>query len=118
MDLFFACMGNGVSVSDRSRNHQSVCHISIHGHVQFYLDREEIPAADLERIFAMAKTKKAEFMDMWNKKSFLDKYIYMMAVPTIGCGFNAFTEVEHKNRHLSVEERVRLMEPVFFGTHM
>ncbi len=52
------------------------------------------------------------------QKSVLDKYIYMVAVPTSGCGFNAFTEVEHKNRHLSVEERVKLMEPVFFETHM
>jgi len=118
MELFFCCLGNGISVSDKSKNHESVCHISEHGHIQWHIEKNKISDSDLAAIISYAERKKAEFVKEWNKKTYYEKWEYMMNIPTIGCGFNAFTKVDWDNRRLSIEERVKLMEPVFFETHM
>lgn len=118
MDLLFACMGNGITVCDKEQNYRDVCHISIHGHVQFYTEKENLPSENLDRIFAEAERERTNFLIEWEKKSTAAKYSYMMDVPTIGFGYNAFTKVAHESRHLPMEELVRKMEEVFFETHM
>ena len=118
MDLLFACMGNGVTVCDREQNYRDVCHISIHGHVQFYMEKEKLAPEALERILAEAGREKTNFLTEWERKSTAAKYSYMMEIPTIGIGYNAFTKVAYESRHLPMEELVRKMEEVFFETHM
>ena len=101
MELFYGCFGNGVSVSDKSENYEDVAHISEHGVVKFYVEKSKI-----------------SFLEKWNKKNYMQKWEYMMDIPVIGCGWNAFQKVDCDNRNLPMEKRVELMEKVFFETHM
>ena len=118
MELFYGCFGNGVSVSDKSENYEDVAHISEHGVVKFYVEKSKIGKADLDKILETAEQNKKSFLEKWNKKNYMQKWEYMMDIPVIGCGWNAFQKVDCDNRNLPMEKRVELMEKEFFETHM
>ena len=118
MELFFGCFGNGVSVSDKSKNYENVAHISEHGVVKFYVEKNRIGKVDLDKILESAAQNKKSFFETWNKKNYMQKWEYMMDIPVIGFGWNAFQKVNYDNKDLPIEKRVELMEKVFFETHM
>ena len=121
-ELFMGCLGNGVTVCNKAvtehGDYKKVAHISEHGHIKFYVSEDYISADAMQRIKQTAETCKVEFLQKWNTKTDLQKYSYMLDIPTIGCGYNAFTLAGEQNKHLTLAERVAIMEKVFFDTHM
>lgn len=121
-ELFMGCLGNGTVVCNKAvrenGDYKKIAHISEHGHIRWYISTDHVPKEALERIETVAAQDKKEFLERWNKKSYLSKWDYMMNIPTIGCGYSPIELVNKENRHLSMEERVKLMEIVFFDTHM
>lgn len=121
-ELFMGCLGNGITVCNKAvkehGDYKEIAHISKHGHIKFYVSENYIPEEAMQKIKETAERNKTEFLEEWNKKTYLDKYEYMMEIPTIGCGLSVFDVVNDENRHLQLEERVILMEKVFFDTHM
>ena len=121
-ELFMGCLGNGITVCNKAvtehGDYKKIAHISEHGHIKFYVSENYIPEDAMQKIRKTSETYKSEFLEKWNKKTYLQKYEYMMEIPTIGCGLSVFDVVNDENRHLPLEERVILMEKVFFDTHM
>ena len=121
-ELFMGCLGNGITVCNKAvtehGDYKKIAHISEHGHIKFYVSENYIPEDAMRKIRKTSETYKSEFLEKWNKKTYLQKYEYMMEIPTIGCGLSVFDVVNDENRHLPLEERVTLMEKVFFNTHM
>ena len=121
-ELFMGCLGNGVTVCNKAvtehGDYKKVAHISEHGHIKLYVSEDYIPADAMQRIRNTAEANKAEFLEKWNRKTDIQKYSYMLDIPTIGCGYNAFTLAGEQNKHLPLAERVAIMEKVFFDTHM
>lgn len=121
-ELFMGCLGNGVTVCNKAvmehGDYKKVAHISEHGHIKLYVPEDYIPEEAMQRIKKAADSQKVEFMQKWNVKTDIQKYSYMLDIPTIGCGYNAFTLVNEQNKHLPLTERVAIMEKVFFDTHM
>lgn len=121
-DLFMGCLGNGVCVSNKAvmehGDYKKVAHISEHGVIKLYVSEDYIPEEAMQRIRNTAEANKAEFLEKWNKKTDIQKYSYMLDIPTIGCGYNAFTLAGEQNKHLPLAERVAIMEEIFFKTHM
>lgn len=121
-ELFMCCLGNGVTVSNKAvmehGDYKKIAHISEHGHIKLYASEDYIPEEEIQKIRNTAEANKIEFLEKWNKKTDIQKFKYMLNIPTIGCGYNAFTLVEKQNKHLPLAERVAIMEKVFFNTHM
>jgi hypothetical protein len=121
-ELWFGCFGNGTMVCNKAvkenGDYKEVAHISEHGVIKFYVDESYIPKDAVRRIRETAQREKEEFLKMWNKKDYIDKWEYMMEIQTIGCGYNPMEEVNWLNRGKTMEQRVALMEEVFFKTHM
>lgn len=121
-DLFVGCLGNGTIVSNMAitefGDYKRVAHISEHGHIKFYVSENYIPVEAMKRIKEIAEADKQRFLKEWNKKDYLDKWEYMMDIPTIGCGYSVVSLIDRDNRHLPMKERVELMERVFFEMHM
>lgn len=121
-ELFMGCLGNGITVCNKAvtehGDYKKIAHISEHGHIKFYVSENYIPENAMQKIRKTSERNKAEFLEKWNRKTYLQKYEYMMEIPTIGCGLSVFDVVNDENRHLPLEERVILMEKVFFDTHM
>ena len=121
-ELFMGCLGNGVTVCNKAvtehGDYKKVAHISEHGVIKFYVPEDYIPTEEMQKIRNTAEANKAEFLEKWNKKTDIQKYEYMLEIPTIGCGFTAIELVERENKHLPLAERVAIMEKVFFDTHM
>ena len=116
------CLGNGTTVCNKAvlehGDYKKIAHISYHGVVKLYVPESYIPAEAMQTIKNVAAKAREKFMEQWNKKSYLEKWRYMVNIPTIGCGYNAIGVINENNRHLSIEERVPLMEKVFFEMHM
>lgn len=121
-ELFLGCLGNGTIVCNKAviehGDYKKVAHISEHGVIKFYVLEDYIPADAMQRIRSVAAEDKRKFLEKWNKKNYLQKWEYMMDIPTIGCGYNAIQLVNRESGNLSIEERIPLMEKVFFETHM
>lgn len=121
-ELFLGCLGNGTVVCNKAvmenGDYKTIAHISEHGVIKFYVPDSYIPDDAMQKIKNVAARDKEKFLENWNKKSTLKKYEYMMEIPTIGCGFNAFQLIGREKRDLPLEERVKLMEEKFFETHM
>lgn len=121
-ELFMGCFGNGVCVSNKAvmehGDYKKVAHISEHGVIKLYVPEDYIPSEEMQKIKNTAEANKAEFLEKWNRKTDIQKYEYMLDIPTIGCGFTAIELAERENKHLSLAERVAIMEKVFFDTHM
>lgn len=121
-ELFIGCFGNGICVCNKVTtehgDYKKVAHISEHGHIKFYVPENYIPSEEMQKIRNTAEINKAEFLEKWNKKTDIQKFEYMLNIPTIGCGFTAIELAERENKHLPLSERVAIMEKVFFDTHM
>lgn len=121
-ELFMCCMGNGTTVSNKAvtehGDYKQIAHISEHGHIKLYVSENYIPEDAMKKIKKVAEADKQKFLKEWNKKSYLEKWGYMMDIPTIGCGYNAVSMADKENKHLSMEKRVELMEKTFFEMHM
>ena len=121
-ELFLGCLGNGTTVCNKAvmeyGDFKKVAHISEHGVIKFYVPESYIPDDAMQIIKSVAAEDKEKFLEMWNKKDYLQKWEYMINIPTIGCGYNAVQLVDKENKHLSMKDRVPLMEKVFFKMHM
>ena len=121
-ELFLGCLGNGTTVRNKAilenGDYKTIAHISDHGVIKYYVRESSIPNDALEKIKRVTNNSRENFMKIWNKKDYLQKYEYMMSIPTIGCGLNAIERTDRDNKKLSVKDRVTLMEKVFFETHM
>lgn len=121
-ELFMGCLGNGTIVCNKAvvehGDYKQIAHISEHGHIKFYVPKIYIPIAELDKILSCAEADKRKFLEGWNKKDYMQKWSYMMNIPTIGCGYNPMERVNYDNKELPLKERVQLMEKVFFETHM
>ena len=121
-ELFMGHLGNGTTVCNKAveenGDYKTVAHISDHGVIKLYVPESYIPAEAMEKIKNIATRDREKFMERWNRKSYIEKWMYMVNIPTIGCGYNAIGVINENNRHLSIEERVPLMEKVFFEMHM
>lgn len=121
-ELFLGCLGNGTTVCNKAilenGDYKTIAHISDHGVIKYYVRESSIPNDALEKIKRVANNSRENFMKTWNKKDYLQKYIYMMSIPTIGCGLNAIERTDRENKELPIKDRVTLMERVFFKTHM
>ncbi len=121
-ELFLGCLGNGTTVCNKAvlenGDYKTIAHISEHGVIKYYVEESSIPNDALQKIKRVANNSRENFMKTWNKKDYLQKYVYMMSIPTIGCGLNAIEKNDRENKELSIKDRVTLMERVFFKTHM
>lgn len=121
-ELFLGCLGNGTTVCNKAvlenGDYKTIAHISEHGVIKYYVEESSIPNDALQKIKRVANNSRENFMKTWNKKDYLQKYVYMMSIPTIGCGLNAIEKNDGENKELSIKDRVTLMERVFFKTHM
>lgn len=121
-ELFLGCLGNGITVCNKAvlenGDYKTIAHISEHGVIKYYVRESSIPNDALQKIKRVANNSMENFMKLWNKKDYLQKYAYMMSIPTIGCGLNAIERTDRENKELSIKDRVTLMERVFFKTHI
>ena len=121
-ELFMCSMGNGTTVCNKAVTEQgdykTIAHISEHGNIKLYVSDNYIPTDAMQKIKSVAAESKERFLESWNKKNYLQKWGYMMDIPTIGCGYNAMQLVDRDNKNLPMKDRVVLMEKVFFETHM
>lgn len=121
-ELFMCCMGNGTTVCNKAvieqGDYKTIAHISEHGNIKLYVSENYIPPDAMQKIKSVAAESKERFLESWNKKSYIQKWEYMMDIPAIGCGYNAMQLVDRENKNLSMKDRVVLMEKVFFKTHM
>lgn len=121
-ELFMCCMGNGTVICNKAvtehGDYKQIAHISEHGHIKFYVSENYIPEDAMKKIKKVAEADKQKFLKEWNKKTYYEKWGYMMDIPTIGCGYNAVSMAGKENKHLSMKKRVELMEKLFFEMHM
>ena len=121
-ELFLGCLGNGTTVCNKAvlenGDYKTIAHISDHGVIKYYVEESSIPDNALKTIKRVANNSRENFMETWNKKDYLQKYEYMMNIPTIGCGLNAIERTDREHKELPIKDRVTLMERVFFETHM
>lgn len=65
-ELWFGCFGNGTTVCNKAvtenGDYKKIAHISEGGNIRLYVAESYIPAAEMEKIRAMANRDKAEFM--------------------------------------------------------
>jgi hypothetical protein len=120
-ELFMGCLGNGTTVCNKAvtehGDYKYIAHISEHGVIKFYVDKSYIPDDAMQKIKAVAQRDKEKFMEKWNRMSYLEKWEYMMEIPT-SCGYSPMEKVNYDNKDKSMKERTDLMEKVFFETHM
>lgn len=121
-ELFLGCLGNGTTVCNKAvlenGDYKTIAHISEHGVIKYYVEESSIPDNALKTIKRVANNSRENFMETWNKKDCLQKYEYMMSIPTVGCGLNVIEMTDRENKKMSIKDRVTLMERVFFKTHM
>lgn len=121
-ELFICCLGNGTTICNKAvtehGDYKTIAHISEHGAIEFYVSADYIPADAIQKIKQLADVCKSKFLEKWNRKNYLQKWEYMMDIPTIGCGYNAIQLVNKENKHLPLADRVPLMEKVFFETQL
>lgn len=121
-ELFMCCLGNGTTISNKAvmehGDYKQIAHISEHGHIKFYVPKNYIPEDAMDRIEEVAEADKQKFMEKWNRKAYYEKWESMMDIPAIGCGYNAVSVTDKENAHLSMQERVNMMEKVFFEMHI
>lgn len=92
-ELLMGCFGNGVCVSNKAvmehGDYKKVAYISEHGVLKLYVPEDYIPSEEMQKIKNTSEANKAEFLEKWNRKTDIQKYEYMLDIPTIGCGFTA-----------------------------
>lgn len=65
-ELFMCCLGNGTTVCNKAvkehGDYKTIAHISEGGNIRLYVTESYIPAAEMEKIKAMAYREKAEYI--------------------------------------------------------
>ena len=102
-DLFFGCLGNGVTVCNKAvmqnGDYKKVAHISNGGNIRFYVPESYIPDAEMEKIRAMANKMKQEFMTKFESLPAIKQYgIILDCVP-----ISKFMEFTNDKRPLQVK---------------
>lgn len=71
--IHFGLLGNGITVYDTSKwdkeinDYPTMAHISNEGVVKYYVDKNSLKAADIERIEQVAVKQKQQFTEEWEK---------------------------------------------------
>ena len=77
-ELFCGCLGNGTTVCNKAvmknGNYKQIAHISEGGNIRLYVDEAYIPAAEMEKIRAMANKEKAEYMKRFESLPEVEQY--------------------------------------------
>lgn len=77
-ELFCGCFGNGTTICNKAvtenGDYKIIAHISAGGNIQLYVPESYIPAAEMEKIRAMANREKAEFMQRFESLPEVEQY--------------------------------------------
>ena len=77
-EIGFYCCGNGTTVSNKAvtenGDYKKIAHISEGGNIRLYVPESYIPAADMEKIRAMAKRDAAEFQKRFENLPLIEQY--------------------------------------------
>lgn len=77
-ELWFGCFGNGTTVCNKAvtenGDYKKIAHISEGGNIRLYVAESYIPAAEMEKIKAMANRDKAEFMKRFESLPEVEQY--------------------------------------------
>lgn len=77
-ELFYGCLGNGTTVCNKAvtenGDYKKIAHISEGGNIRLYVAESYIPAAEMEKIKAMANRDKAEFMKRFETLPEVEQY--------------------------------------------
>ena len=77
-ELFFGCLGNGTTVCNKAvmknGDYKQIAHISECGNIRLYVAESYIPAAEMEKIKAMANREKAEYMKRFESLPEVEQY--------------------------------------------
>lgn len=77
-EIGFYCCGNGTTVSNKAvtenGDYKRIAHISEGGNIRLYVPESYIPAAEMEKIRAMAKRDAAEFQKRFENLPLINQY--------------------------------------------
>lgn len=77
-ELFCCYLGNGTTICNKAvmenGDYKMIAHISEGGNVQLYVSESYIPAAEMEKIKAMANRDKAEFIKRFENLPEVEQY--------------------------------------------
>lgn len=77
-DLMFGCLGNGITVYDRSReehgDYKPVAHIAAWGGIRIFDPQVECDLDAMERIWNMAKREQENYRIWWNLQTWGTQY--------------------------------------------
>ena len=77
-ELWFGCLGNGTTVCNKAvmenSDYKTIAHISEGGNIRLYVADSYIPAAEMEKIKALANREKAEFEKRFESLPEIEQY--------------------------------------------
>jgi len=77
-DLFLGCLGNGITVCDKSReeygDYKRIAHIRESGIIKWYIDSSTLPADVLGAIISHADRQHQAFLARFNSMSPINQY--------------------------------------------
>ena len=115
-ELWFGCLGNGVTVCNSAvmehGDFKHIAHIQPYGKVKLYVEKDYIPTEDLKRIYDMAEKEKVSFLELWNKLPLIKRYEAMLDHLSI----NEFLEWTKENKkHETLEQKVEVLQNILKG---
>ena len=86
-ELFFCCLGNGITVYNKAvtehGDYKTIAHISEGGNIKLYVIESYIPAIEMEKIKVMAKSQKEKFQKRF--ESLPDMKQYEIILDNVPC---------------------------------
>ena len=77
-ELFSCCLGNGITVCNKAvtehGDYKTIAHISEGGNIKLYVSESYIPAIEMGKIKAMAKSQKEKFQKRFESLPDLEQY--------------------------------------------
>lgn len=112
-ELFFGCLGNGVTVCNKAveeyGDYKTVAHISNGGNILFFVSESYIPDVEMEKIRAMANKMKQEFMTKFESLPAIKQYeIILDCVPI-------FKFMEFTNDKRPLQEKLQSMREYYYS---
>ena len=108
-ELFMCCLGNGVTVCNKSvmeyGDYKIIAHISNNGKIKLYVSESYIPVEDMQKIEQAAAEQRKTFLNEWNKQSDIRKYEKLLDI----CSHSDFMEIAH-NKGITLAEKVKRLE--------
>ena len=108
-ELFMCCLGNGVTVCNKSvmeyGDYKIIAHISDSGKIKLYVSENYIPVEDMQKIEQAAAEQRKTFLNEWNKQSDIRKYEKLLDI----CSHSDFMEIAH-NKGITLAEKVKRLE--------